>query len=104
MTIRGRAGHAAFAGLDKASALLELAHKVIALERLNNRQRKIVVNVGVVEGGIGPNSVAESAMALIDTRFLQQSDALETGKKIARIVAWPVIMGRPAELQATSSR
>lgn len=104
LTIRGRAGHAAFAGPDKASAVLELAHKVIALEGLNNPQQKIVVNVGLVEGGIGPNSVAESAMALIDTRFLQQSDALETGEKIARIVAEQVIKGTTAELQATSSR
>lgn len=104
LTIQGRAGHAAFAGPDKASAVLELAHKVIALEKLNNPQRRIVVNVGVVNGGIGPNSIAESATALIDTRFLEQKDAVETGEQIARIVAEPVVKGTAADLQATSSR
>lgn len=104
LSIQGRAGHAAFAGPEKMSAILELAHKVIALEQLNNTERKIIVNVGVVSGGVGPNSIAESAMALIDTRFLEQSDAIETDKKIAEIVAAPVIAGTLGVLQPISSR
>ncbi|MFW2366501.1 MAG: M20/M25/M40 family metallo-hydrolase [Desulforhopalus sp.] len=104
LSIQGRAGHAAFAGPEKMSAILELAHKVIALEQLNDPERKIVVNVGVVTGGVGPNSIAESAMALIDTRFLEQSDAIETDLKIAQIVAEQVVAGTQGVLQPTSSR
>ena len=40
----GKAGHAASAVKDKASAILELAHKIVAVEALNDPERKISVN------------------------------------------------------------
>ena len=83
LVVKGQAGHAAFSGPDKASAIHELAYKIIALEQLNDYRRKIVVNVGIVNGGIGPNTVADSAMAEIDTRFLVLEDAEELASKIA---------------------
>lgn len=80
LNVNGRAGHAAFAGQDKASALLELAHKTIALEKLNAHAKGLTVNVGKVVGGIGSNTVAEKASAWIDCRFVtpEQKTALET--------------------------
>jgi len=104
LDVTGKAGHAAFAGSDKASAILELAHKTIALEQLNDAAREIVVNVGVVEGGVGPNSVAAMASAEIDTRFLHQSDAEKTAEKIREIARNCHIAGTSAELEETSSR
>jgi len=104
LDVTGKGGHAAFAGPDKASAILELAHKTIAFEQLNDGDREIVVNVGVIEGGIGPNSIAESAAAEIDTRFLQQLDAEETAEKIRSIAAGCSVAGTSAVLRETSSR
>jgi len=104
LNVQGKAGHAAFAGPDKASAILELAHKTIALEELNDPSKEIVVNVGVIEGGIGPNSVAETATAEIDTRFLRESDAKITAKNIERIAAKCHVLGTSATLSATSTR
>ncbi len=104
LSIKGRAGHAAFAGADKASAILELAHKIIALEQLNDARRKIVVNVGVIKGGIGPNTVADSAEAEIDTRFLTAADCVDTAAKIFRITAQCSVPGTSAELHPTPSR
>ncbi len=104
LIVSGKAGHAAFAGKDKASAILELAHKIIALEKLNDQDRKIVVNVGVIWGGIGPNTVADYAEAEIDCRFLSGSDAAEIAEKITRISLQCLISGTNAELLKTSER
>ena len=68
-TIAGAEGHAASAGPDKPSAVLEMAHLVIALEKLNAPGEGISVNVGKVHGGIGHNTVAGSASAMVDFRF-----------------------------------
>ncbi len=104
LDVSGRAGHAAFAGRDKASAVLELAHKTIALEKLNDPDRGIVVNVGVVQGGMGPNSVAEKARAEIDTRFLTEEDAGRVAGEIAGIAGSSTIAGTGGVLLQTSSR
>ncbi len=39
LIVNGRAGHAAFAGADKASAILEMAYKTLAIEALNDPDR-----------------------------------------------------------------
>jgi glutamate carboxypeptidase len=104
LVVSGRAGHAASAGADKASAILELAHKIIALEQLNDPEREIVVNVGLIQGGIGPNTVADHAMAQIDTRFLSDADAEDTAWRIARIASQCTVAGTAAELLKTGGR
>lgn len=104
LDITGKGGHAAFAGPDKASAILALAHKIIAFEQLNDGNRQIVVNVGVIEGGIGPNSIAETAGAEIDIRFLHQVDAEETAERIKCIAAECSVVGTSGVLRKTSSR
>jgi glutamate carboxypeptidase len=104
LTVTGRAGHAAFAGADKASAILELAHKTIAMEALNAPGRGIVVNVGVVAGGIGPNTVSDRACAEIDTRFLRRDDAEETASRMAAIASHATVAGTVAELLHTGGR
>ena len=104
LTVTGRAGHAAFAGADKASAILELAHKTIAMEDLNDPGRGIVVNVGVIAGGIGPNTVSDRASAEIDTRFLGRSDAEETAARMTAIASRVTVAGTTAELLYTGGR
>ena len=104
LIVTGRAGHAASAGADKASAILELAHQVIALERLNDPQRGIVVNVGLIGGGIGPNTVSDHATAEIDTRFLTRADAEETASRLAEISARSTVAGTIAALQYVGGR
>lgn len=102
LTVRGRAGHAAKGGA-KASAILELAHKIIALEALNDG-REITLNVGQVEGGIGPNTVPELATAALDARFLDPAGQERLERDLARIVAEPLIPGTSATLSVKSGR
>ena len=87
LDVTGEAGHAAFAGQDKRSAILELAHKIIALEALNAPGEGITVNVGWVQGGIGPNTIPAQATAHVDFRFPTSAAGLHLENRLAAIVA-----------------
>lgn len=102
LTVQGRAGHAARGG-PKASAALELAHKIIELEALNDGS-EITVNVGRIEGGIGPNSVPESATALVDIRFLTLRGQQQVRQSIARIMDQPQVAGTTSTARVTGGR
>lgn len=102
LTVRGRAGHAAKGGA-KASAILELAHKIIALEGLNDG-REITLNVGQITGGIGPNTVPELATAALDARFLTPDGQLRLEQNLARIAAKESVGGTSTTLSVQSGR
>ncbi|SHO46403.1 M20 family metallopeptidase [Desulfopila aestuarii] len=104
LDITGRPGHAAFAGSGKASAILELAHKVIAIEQMNDPARQLVVNVGTVVGGIGPNTVPEFASAQIDIRYITKADGRDCDTQLQHIAALNRIPDTSAVLTIASSR
>lgn len=66
--ILGRAAHAGVEPEKGRSAILEAAHKVIALQELNGRWPGVTVNVGVARGGTRTNVVAERAHLAVDVR------------------------------------
>lgn len=74
ITITGKSAHA---GLDPgkgASAILELSHQIQKLFALNDLEKGISINVGMVEGGTNPNVIAQKAKAVIDVRVLTMDD------------------------------
>jgi glutamate carboxypeptidase len=82
------AGRAAHAGLDPekgVSAILELSHVVQRLFALNDQQRGITVNVGMIDGGMRPNVVAPESRAEVDVRVRSQQDANEIERAIHAI-------------------
>lgn len=104
LTISGKAGHAAFAGPDKASAILELAHKTLEIEKMNAPERGISANVGTVRGGIGSNTVPDRAVAALDFRFLNPQDAEEIKAGFTAIAKAQRVPGTSSELTIKSSR
>jgi glutamate carboxypeptidase len=100
----GGEGHAAFAGVEKPSAILELAHKVIALEGLNDFSEGMTLNVGKIEGGIGPNTVARNACALVDIRYVSAPSRSFTLGKIREIVEREIVTGVKARFDIESER
>lgn len=82
LTVRGKAAHA---GLDPgkgASAILELSHQIQRLFALNQPEKGITVNVGMIEGGVAPNVVAPISKAVVDVRVPTQADAQRISKSI----------------------
>ena len=81
-------GKSAHAGLDPeagASAILELSHVIQKLDALNDPERGVTVNVGVIEGGYRPNVVAAKARALVDVRVPSGTDAARVEYAIGTI-------------------
>jgi glutamate carboxypeptidase len=81
-------GIAAHAGLDPgrgASAIHELAALISSIERLQDLERGVSVNVGVVSGGTRPNVVAEEARAVIDVRATTMTDAVAVDGALRRV-------------------
>ncbi len=75
LTVHGIAAHA---GLDPgkgASAVHELARLILALEALQDSERGITINVGVISGGSRTNVIADRASAAIDVRVQTMEDA-----------------------------
>jgi glutamate carboxypeptidase len=72
--ILGRAAHAGVEPEKGRSAILEAAHKVLALQELNGRWPGVTVNVGVARGGTRTNVVAERAHLAVDVRAPSEDD------------------------------
>jgi len=73
--VYGRAAHAGLEPEAGASAILELSHVIRSLFALNDPERGITVNVGTVDGGLGPNVVAPESRAVADVRVCGEADA-----------------------------
>jgi len=66
--LRGRAAHAGVEPEKGRSAVVEAAHKTVALTALNGRWPGVTVNVGVIRGGTRPNVVADECELQVDLR------------------------------------
>jgi glutamate carboxypeptidase len=81
----GRAAHAGVEPERGRSAILELAHKTIALQELNGRWPGVTVNVGVVDGGTRSNVVAERGTIHVDVRSPDTAGLVEVEAEVERI-------------------
>jgi glutamate carboxypeptidase len=84
--VAGRAAHAGVEPERGRSAVLEAAHKILALHALNGRWPGVTVNVGVVEGGTRPNVVAERCILAVDIRGPDEH-SLQAGEAEVRRIA-----------------
>lgn len=96
--IEGRAGHAGLHPADGRDATHELAHKIVAWCNLNDEDRDVSVNVGLVLAGRLVNTVAPDAVAEIDLCFTRLEDGERVGKRIAEIVRACARDGLSAEI------
>ncbi|RLC04642.1 MAG: hypothetical protein DRH90_08085 [Deltaproteobacteria bacterium] len=102
--IEGRAGHAAFATKDKPSAILEMAHKIIEFESLNDFDKGITINVGKIDGGIGSNTIPEFSNAQVDFRFVDPSDLKRLEEKVSDIANRVVVQGTKCRVDFITGR
>lgn len=78
LEIKGIAAHAGRSYQDGASAILELAHKILSFDKYVDLAHDTTVNTGIVSGGTSANSVAPSASARIHISF----KTLEAGNRL----------------------
>ncbi len=78
-------GIAAHAGLDPGkghSAIIELAHQIAAISKLNNLRQGLSVNPGVIQGGTRTNVIAAEASVGIDVRIKIAKQASTLDRKL----------------------
>lgn len=70
----GKAAHSGVEPEKGRNAILALAHQIIALHDLNDPEREITLNVGVIEGGRLRNVVPDYARINFETRAFNRDD------------------------------
>lgn len=83
--ITGRAAHAGAFPERGRSAVLEAAHKIVALHGVSDRLAGVTVNVGVVSGGTRPNVVPEQCHLEVDIRGVDEEGLAEAEAEVRRI-------------------
>jgi glutamate carboxypeptidase len=83
--IVGRAAHAGVEPERGRSAILEAAHKTIALQALNGRWPGVTANVGVVHGGTRTNVVPERCTIEVDLRSPAEETLRAAEAEVERI-------------------
>lgn len=76
LIIKGAPAHAGLNPDKGASAIVELAHQIQKLFALNDFDRGVTVNVGMIEGGSSANVIAAESRAVIDVRVVHNEDAI----------------------------
>lgn len=104
LEVTGKSGHAGNAGADKASAILELSRQVQAYENLNSPVDGTTVNVGVIQGGVGANTVAEKARAVVECRYTDKACGDAVWEAVQQMAAEPFIRGTTCSVMLTTAK
>lgn len=100
----GQGRHVCLGAADKSSAVLEMAHRIIALEGLNGSLPGVDINVGKVEGGLGPGTVPESASCLLDIRWRKGDRQKSLQTRLETEIAASVLTGCRSEFEVLNFR
>lgn len=104
LEVCGRAAHAGAAPREGASATLELAHQIVALDALNDADRGTTVSVTVIGGGTRRNVIPAEAHAEIDVRVVTVDEARRVDLAMRGIAARPRVPGTVVSLDGGLNR
>ena len=85
LKVTGRAAHSGLDFEKGQSAILELAHQILAVSQMTDLERGITINVGVIRGGTRTNVVPGEAIAELDLRIAHKSDGAEMESRVRQL-------------------
>ena len=99
---KGRAAHSGGDHEKGRNAIEEMAHQVIAIQKLTDYSKQTTLNVGVIHGGTVSNVVPEEALIQVDVRLMQPGEweRLETEMNQLK----PVLDGTSIEISGGLNR
>jgi glutamate carboxypeptidase len=103
LTVRGRAAHVCRLN-EGASAIRELAHKILALERITDLEKGISVCIGTIEGGVARNVVPPFASASIDLRFKNKREGNKAIQRIKEVAQTSFTPGTHTKIEGGIGR
>ncbi|HMZ08452.1 MAG TPA: M20 family metallopeptidase [Anaerolineales bacterium] len=100
--VKGRAAHAGGDHEKGRNAIEEMAHQVLAIQKMTDYDVQTTLNVGVIQGGTVSNVVPEECSVEVDFRILQPNewDRIEMLMKNLR----PVLDGTTVEVTGGLNR
>jgi glutamate carboxypeptidase len=96
--VAGKAVHAGVRPAEGVNAVLEAAHKTVALQALNGRWDGVTCNVGVLRGGTRTNVVADRAVLQVEVRAATTVAFDQAMGEVERIVAATTVEGATATM------
>lgn len=96
--ITGKAAHSGAFYEDGISANDELARKMIEIKQLEDKEKDLTINFGVIKGGQSNNIVSPSASATLHLAFWEVEDFDNVFEAIQKIVDISYIKGTEAKL------
>lgn len=96
--VNGVAAHSGIAPEKGRSAVLEAAHKIVEIEAQNDIPRGKLINCGMVSGGIGENTIPDSALIRIGIRFPNTEIAEEIYSVLREVTEKSTVADTTAEL------
>lgn len=97
VTVTGIAAHAGNDFSSGRSAIAEMCHKVLELEKLTDLSQGSTVNCGVIHGGTVANAIPGKCTLDVDMRFLKQAELEKTVAAAEAICAKTYIEGTHTE-------
>lgn len=98
----GVAAHAGGAHEFGVNAIEEMAHQVLALQRLTDYEQGTTVNVGVVSGGTRSNVVPDQCKAHVDVRAMTRAEMERITRQVQGLT--PALSGTRVEVQGGFAR
>ena len=99
---KGRAAHAGGDHEKGRNAIEEMAHQVLAIQKMTDYSRQTTLNVGVIRGGTVTNVVPEEAEIQVDVRVMQPGDWERLEDQMSRLK--PVLDGTSIEVSGGLNR
>ena len=104
LDIEGKAAHSGVRYAEGVNANVEGAKKLLALQDLTNLNLGTTVNVGLIEGGIGANTISPKAKLTFEIRYESNSERDRLLKEIDNIVNNSFVKGTKAILSGGIQR
>ncbi|HEX6268713.1 MAG TPA: M20 family metallopeptidase [Anaerolineales bacterium] len=102
VTVRGRAAHAGGEHEKGRNAIEEMAHQVIAIQRMTDYSKQTTLNVGIIRGGTVSNVVPEEAVIQVDVRVTRPGEWERLEGEIKKLR--PVLDGTSIEVSGKLNR
>ena len=99
---KGRAAHAGGDHEKGRNAIEEMAHQVIAIQKLTDYARQTTLNVGVIRGGTVSNVIPEETVIQVDVRVRQPGEWERLEAEMRRLE--PVLDGTSIEVTGSLNR
>jgi glutamate carboxypeptidase len=99
---KGRAAHAGGDHEKGRNAIEEMAHQVIAIQKLTDYSKQTTLNVGVIHGGSVSNVVPEECTVQVDVRVMQPGEWERLESEMKKLK--PVLDGTSIEISGGLNR